>query len=176
MKQFWQVPVYDHEGHHPHKSVCGPLAITRTVARTSHAAVIRRSSRITSDCEPRVMYFRRRLPPCQPRSTTPAPAAVRQPVNRAFTLSPARAHAADGPPAKRRTDPCDTRRDRPIFVNVAVSAGTYSRSISAVFPAFIWVASMEIARSAAVQVRSTAGSAQRAATCKDEHNGSTSRQ
>src|SRR5829696_9651442 len=51
-----------------------------------------------------------------------APAAVRQPVNRAFTLRLARAHAADGPSAKRRTDACDTRRDRPIFTESSCSA------------------------------------------------------
>ncbi len=52
----------------------------------------------------------------------PAPAAVRQPVNRAFTLRPARAHDADGPSVKRRTDASDTRRDRPIFTESSCSA------------------------------------------------------
>jgi hypothetical protein len=37
----------------------------------SAAAISRRSSPTTPACVPRVMYFRRRLPPCQPRFTMP---------------------------------------------------------------------------------------------------------
>ena len=64
-----------------------------------------------------------RMQPVMPAEVhNAAPAAVRQPVNRAFTLRATRAHAADGPSAKRRTDASDTRRDRPIFTESSCSA------------------------------------------------------